>query len=90
MLLNRVRQSVEQHIGDTNFTVDLLADDVGLSRRQLERRLGKAIQFTQAGYIRFMRLKRVAQLLERKVGTVAEAAYKVGFNHPNYFSTLFK
>ncbi|HUF09782.1 MAG TPA: ATP-binding protein [Rhodothermales bacterium] len=85
----QVTEIVEKRLGDSNFTVDWLADEVGLSRRQLERRLRKISRLTPAGFIRLMRLKRAAQLLEKKVGTVSEVSYRVGFNDPNYFSRLF-
>ncbi|HEY5565195.1 MAG TPA: response regulator, partial [Rhodothermia bacterium] len=85
----QVTEIVEKHLGDSNFTVDWLADEVGLSRRQLERRLRKISRLTPAGFIRLMRLRRAAQLLEKKVGTVSEVSYRVGFSDPNYFSRLF-
>lgn len=85
----QVAESVEKHLGDANFTVDWLAEEVGISRRQLERRMRKLSRLTPAGFIRLMRLKRASQLLEKKVGTVSEVAYRVGFSDPNYFSRLF-
>ncbi len=87
---NKVKEIVEEHLGDSNFTVDWLAELVMMSRRQLERRLRATSRLTPAGYIRMMRLRRAAQLLEKKVGTVAEVAYRVGFSDPNYFSRLFR
>lgn len=85
----KVSELVEAHLGDSNFTVDWLADEVGLSRRQLERRLRKVSRLTPAGFIRLMRLRRAAQLLEKKVGSVSEVSYRVGFSDPSYFSRLF-
>ena len=90
VFLDRVNEVVEQFIGDGGFTVEHLADEIGLSRRQLERKLRFITRLTPHGYIRLMRLKRAAQLLEKKVGNVSEIAYRVGFNDPNYFSRLFR
>jgi AraC-like DNA-binding protein len=40
--------------------------------------------------MRVIRLQQAAQLLERSQLTVAEVAYKVGFNNPKYFARYFK
>ena len=90
IFLDRVAEIVEENIRDGGFTVERLADEVGISRRQLERKLRGLTRLTPLGYFRLMRLKRAAQLLEKKVGNVSEIAYRVGFGDPNYFSRLFR
>ena len=88
--LKRLQDVVEEHIGDSNFGVDWLASEVGISTRQLQRRVRSYLGISAAGFIRTLRLKRSIQLLEGNAGTVAEIAYQVGFTDPNYFSRLFK
>jgi AraC-like DNA-binding protein len=41
-------------------------------------------------FIRMIRLQHAAQLLKKSQLTVAEIAYKVGFNNPKYFARYFK
>lgn len=89
VFVKRVQQVAETHLGDTNFGVGRLADEVGLSRRQLGRRLKAVVGLSPGGYIRMMRLERAAQLLEQQAGTVQEIAYRVGFNDAEYFSKIF-
>ena len=88
--LRQVQGVVEEHMGDTNFGVDWLADEVGLSRRQLSRRLHETASLSPAGFIREIRLRRAAQLLEQRAGSVAEVAYRVGFASPDTFSKNFQ
>ncbi|MDX1740145.1 MAG: response regulator, partial [Rhodothermales bacterium] len=90
--MERVKAIVEEHFGNSNFGVEWLADEVGLSARQLQRRIRDITnrRLTAAGYIRMMRLKRAAQLLEQQAGNVSEVAYEVGFRDAAYFSRLFK
>ena len=67
-----------------------LADEVALSKRQLQRRLQALTGLSAAGYIRTMRLQRAADLLAQGGGTVAEVAYAVGFQKVPHFSKLFR
>ncbi|MFQ5569295.1 MAG: two-component regulator propeller domain-containing protein [Rhodothermales bacterium] len=88
--LERVKDVVEAHLEHSNFGVEWLADEVGLSPRQLQRRLRAMTSLSPAGFVRMMRLQRAAHLLEQQAGSVSEIAYAVGFQDPNYFSRLFR
>ena len=88
--VERVRAAVEQQMGNSNFGVEWLADEVGMSVRNLRRRLKAATGLSPGGYVRMMRLERAKQLLAQQAGTVSEVAYQVGFQDPDYFSRLFK
>lgn len=88
--VERVRAAVEQQMGNSNFGVEWLADEVGMSVRNLRRRLKAATGLSPGGYVRMMRLERAKQLLAQQAGTVSEIAYQVGFQDPDYFSRLFK
>jgi AraC-like DNA-binding protein len=90
LFLERVRDAAESHIGDSDFTVEWLAQEVGISVRQLHRRLQKLVNLSPGGYVRMIRLERAAQLLEQEAGNVSEVAYRVGFNDVRYFSRLFR
>jgi AraC-like DNA-binding protein len=90
VFLDKVRQVIEAHMGDSNFGVEWLAHEVALSPRQLQRRLKASSGLTAGHLIRAMRLQRSAQLLQRRAGNVSEVAYKVGFQDPDYFSKLFR
>ena len=90
VFLDEVRAAVEQHIGNSEFGVEWLADEVHLSRRQLHRKLRALTGLSSVAYIRMMRLERAAQLLEQHAGTVSEVAYRVGFRDADYFGRLFR
>ncbi|WP_133259726.1 helix-turn-helix transcriptional regulator [Pseudochryseolinea flava] len=76
--------------GVGNYAVEDLGKDAGMSRTQLYRKL-KAITGQSANeFIRTMRLKRAAQLLEQQQLTVAEVTYEVGFTDLQHFRECFK
>ncbi|MGI9175117.1 MAG: hybrid sensor histidine kinase/response regulator transcription factor [Rhodothermales bacterium] len=88
--LENVQAVAEQHLGWSGFTADIFAREVGLSKSQLGRKLRALTGMSPAAFVREFRLQRAAQMLARKVGTVAEVAYAVGFNDVDHFGKLFK
>jgi signal transduction histidine kinase/DNA-binding NarL/FixJ family response regulator len=88
--LDRVQQVVGEHIGDSGFGVEWLATEVGLSARQLQRRLKKLTRLTAAGFIKAMRLEHAARLLRKHDVQVQEVAHAVGYEDAGYFSKLFR
>ena len=87
--LERVREVIEDHLGDEAFTVERLAEDVGVSRGHLHRQLKALLGQSPSEAIRTMRLERAAQLLGASTGTVSEVAYAVGFKSVSHFSNCF-
>lgn len=90
VFLEQVRTVIEQQLGNSHFGAEWLADDVGLSRRHLDRRLKALTKLSASGLIRQMRLERAAQLLAQDAGRVSEVAYAVGFHNAEHFSKLFQ
>jgi transcriptional regulator GlxA family with amidase domain len=88
--LDRVRAAAEAGLEDSSFGTEALAAEVGLSRRQLGRRLREALDTTPGALLRQMRLARAAQLLAQEAGTVAEVAYAVGYRDPDHFAKQFR
>jgi signal transduction histidine kinase/DNA-binding response OmpR family regulator/ligand-binding sensor domain-containing protein len=87
--LTRVMRAVEQHMGDDHFHIGRLGADVGMSRAQLHRKLVALTNQSPGEFIRYIRLHRGMQLLQKDAGTVSEIAYTVGFSDPSYFSKCF-
>jgi signal transduction histidine kinase/DNA-binding NarL/FixJ family response regulator len=89
--LSGVRAAVEDHLENSGFGVQWLAEEVGLSSRQLQRRLREEADLSAGAYIRAVRLQRAAELLSTgAVQTVKEAAEATGYRDPSHFSRLFK
>ena len=81
---------VEGHMADTAFDTETLAEEIGMSRRLLYKKL-KALTGLSAGeFIRTLRLKRSAQLLRQDHGNVSQVAYEVGFLSLSYFAKAFR
>ena len=88
--LNRAIGIIEEKMGDFEFDAQTLQQEMTLSRSQLFRKLKALTDQSITEFIRTIRLKRGAKLLEQKFGNVAQVTYEVGFNNLSYFAKCFK
>lgn len=88
--LEKLLAIIEAHIEDEAFSVAAFADNAGLSRVQLHRKLRALTGQSPSEFIRAFRLERAANLLKNDAGNIAEIAYMVGFNSQAYFTRCFQ
>ena len=88
--LERAMGIIEEHMSDENFCVNEFYQEMAMSRSNLYRKLYALTNQNPSEFIRTLRLKRAAKLLEQNFGNVTEVAYQVGFYHLSYFSKCFK
>jgi DNA-binding response OmpR family regulator/anti-sigma regulatory factor (Ser/Thr protein kinase) len=87
--LDAVTRAIEKYIDDSELNVNFLCEKTGYSSKQLYRLIKKFVGVTPVEYIRQIRLKKAAMLLENHDFTVSEVMYMVGFSSPSYFSKCF-
>ena len=88
--LNKVKETIIERMSDEQLSVESLADDIGMSRVQLYRKISALTGMAVNELIRKLRLQRAAQLLAQNWGPVSQVAYEVGFSNLSYFSKVFK
>lgn len=88
--LKKAIEIVEERMADEEFSVELLSREIGMSRMQLHRKLKALTDQSPSMFIRTLRLKRAAQLLQQHSGNISEVAYDVGFNNLSYFAKAFR
>ncbi|MCB0561082.1 MAG: response regulator [Lewinellaceae bacterium] len=87
--VQKVREVVEAHLDDPDFSVEALSGEVFLSRTQVHRKL-KALTGQSTGhFIHSVRLHHALHLLQTTGLSVTEIAFDVGFKDPSYFSKVF-
>ncbi|WP_187263855.1 hybrid sensor histidine kinase/response regulator transcription factor [Pontibacter beigongshangensis] len=89
-LIQRAIQVVEDNLDDPDFSVEAMSRELGMSRVHLYKKMVALTSTSPVEFIRKIRLQRAAQYLEKSQLTVAEVAYKVGFNNRKYFTKYFK
>ena len=88
--LQKALAVTEANLANAAFDVELFSREMGLSRTQLHRKLTALTEQSPNEFIRALRLQRAASLLQQQQGNVADVAYQVGFNSPNYFTKCFR
>ncbi|KQS30658.1 hypothetical protein ASG33_09700 [Dyadobacter sp. Leaf189] len=81
---------VEDNLANPEYTVEELSDAMSMSRVYLYKKINSLTGKTPIEFIRIIRLRRAADLLEKSQLSVSEIAYQIGFNNPKYFARLFK
>ena len=89
-LVAKVIETIRKNIDNSEFSVDDLSREVGLSRVHLNRKLKENINISPSNLIKSMRLKQAAYLLVNNKVNISDVAYKIGFSSHSYFSNSFK
>ena len=83
-------QIIEENIANSDLSVNLLAEQLGISRSGLFAKIKTLADVTPNEMIQIIRLKRAAQLLQEGKYLVSEVGYMVGFSNPSYFTKCFQ
>ncbi|WP_044233393.1 response regulator [Haliscomenobacter hydrossis] len=90
--LEKLEETILQHLQNPDFTVNDLAKTLLMSRSVFYTEIGRLIGLTPNEYINEIRLNRAREILKSKAGAISikELASSVGFRDEKYFSRLFK
>jgi AraC-like DNA-binding protein len=88
--LKQALEIVEKQMDNPGFSVEDFSREMFMNRVTLYRKILSITGKTPLEFIRSIRLKRAAQLLEKSGMSISEIAYEVGFNNPKNFTKAFK
>lgn len=88
--IKKIKDIIENHLSDSQFSIEQLANEVSLSTTQLRRKIKALSNQTIVEFIRLYRLEKAAQLLNQNAGNISEIAFNVGFDSLSYFSKVFQ
>ena len=89
-LMERIMNVINDNLDSPDLRVEMLSEEVGLSRAQLHRRVKEITGISTGEFIRNIRLKKAAELLAENKINISQVAYMVGFSSQTHFSTAFK
>lgn len=88
--ITKMNDIIKLNVENPKFSVEDLADKLGVSRVQLYRKVKAIIGINISDHINNVKLEKAAELLKANEMNISEIAYSLGFSTPNYFSTAFK
>ena len=89
-LMERIMKVVNENMSDSDFNVEKMCDEVGVSRTQLHRKLKEITGVPTSEFLRNIRLNEAARLIRESKINITQVSYMVGFANNSHFSTAFK
>lgn len=88
--LEDVLQAIETNMADEDFGMSELSREVGISERQLQRKLKSITNKTPNQMVRSVRLHKAREILQQQVEGISQVAFQTGFSSPSYFTKCFR
>jgi signal transduction histidine kinase/DNA-binding response OmpR family regulator len=88
--LKKCNAIIEKHLTENEYGVEQMSVEIGLSRVHVYRKIKHLTGLTVSEFVRNIKLKKAAVMLQESGKTIAEVAYETGFSSPSYFSKCFK
>ena len=89
--VDRLRRLIEENIGNADFSVEDMGEQIGFSRVQLYRKAKALTGYTPNELLRIARLNKANAIIKTSSEkSISEIAYEVGFSSPSYFTKCYK
>jgi AraC-like DNA-binding protein len=88
--LHQLTDSLDQLLGEMDFSIDVLAKKTGMSRSGLFRSIRALTGLSTNLFVREKRLRKALRLLQSQSGNVTQISMEVGFGNPSYFAMNFR
>ena len=89
-LMKRLVSYVETNLGNSDLSIDDIAQACAVSRTSLHRKVKSMTGTSPMDFVREARIRKATQQLMDTTKSVSEVAYACGFTDPKYFSKCFK
>ena len=89
-LMERVMKVVNANISNPDFNIDILAQEAGISRANLYRKIKEITGISSGKFLRNIRMEQAARLLKAGQNDISQIAELVGYTDSSHFSTAFK
>lgn len=89
-LLNHAIDVVNKNMSNPDFTTEMFAREMLMSRSNLHIKLKALTGESANDFVKRIRFNKACSLIMERKYNISEICYMVGFNSPSYFSTSFK
>jgi DNA-binding response OmpR family regulator len=88
--LEKIHQVIEKNIENSDFNIDSIADNIGISRSAFFKKLKSLTGLAPVDTVKEVRLTKSIELLKNTDLTISEIAFTVGFKEAGYFGKCFR
>ena len=88
--MSKLVEYIEEKMMNENFSIDTLAMEMAMSRSVFFKKIKSLTGQNPQEFIRDIKMKKAATLLNEKKYSIGEIAYLTGYPNAKYFSTAFK
>ncbi|MDR0982525.1 MAG: response regulator [Culturomica sp.] len=89
VLYEKIINIINNNISNPELNVEYLAQEVGMSRVHMHRKLKEITNLSARDFIKTIRLQQAGELFSKQKLSISEVAYALGFNNLSHFSTTF-
>ena len=89
-LVEKMLKAIEKNMDNIDYTVDDMASDIAMSRASIYKKTQQMLGITPNEFLRNVRLKHAAHLLDETNEPVNRISLMVGFQTSRYFSQCFR
>lgn len=89
-LMKRIVAYMDENLGNSDITIDDIAQTVGISRASLHRKMKRQMGTSPMEFLREARIRKAVKMLSMSTNSVSNIAYLCGFSDPKYFSKCFR
>jgi len=88
--VKKVREDIELHLHDENFSVEQLSKNLFMSHSQVHRKLSALTGFSPNQFIRILRIQKAKELLKTTSNSITDISSDCGFSDVSYFGKVFR
>lgn len=88
--LNHCIELIEANLADPEFNVEKMSDLICMSRSNLHRKIKALSGMSSIDFIRTIKLKRAAELIQEGEHSIGEISEMIGIQSAAYFSKIFQ
>lgn len=89
-LLDKIHQVIEENLDNSDFNIDTIAANVGLSRSAFFKKLKSLTGLAPVDLVKEIRLNKSIELIKNSDMSISEIAFAVGFKDSGYYGKCFR
>jgi len=89
--IDKISEFIAHNYTNPDLTLQIIQKELGLNAQEISKEIKKNFDLSFPQYLNKVRIEEAKRIFtQEKIDSIADVAYKVGFNSPNNFNRVFK